>query len=142
MLDIGGLELLVIVAVALIAIGPKELPGAIRSVMRWIQKTRSLAQEFQSGLAELSREAGVAEIRREIEQAASREQFDKAARGLGNEIMDEDTRKLLEDPDTKKLLAEIESDNYFAGSPAEEPPSAEPEQPKKLVEAPPGATGS
>ena len=142
MLDIGGLELLVIVVVALIAIGPKELPGAIRTGMMWMRKTRALAHEFQSGLEELSREAGVAEIRREIEQAANPEQIERAARNLGNDILDEDTRKILDDPDTKKLLAEIESDAYFAGSPVEEPPPAEPEEPKKLSEAPPGATGS
>jgi sec-independent protein translocase protein TatB len=144
MLDIGGLELLVIVVVALVAIGPKELPGAIRTGMSWMRKTRALAHEFQSGLEELSREAGVHEIRRDMEEVAKSEDLENIARGFEKDIADEDTRKILEDPDTKKLLAEIESGDYF-GSPAEYAPVEElkPEdEDKKIAEAPPGVTGS
>jgi len=138
MFDIGGLELLVIVVVALVAIGPKELPGAIRTGMTWMRKTRALAHEFQSGLEELSREAGVHELQREVEEAAKTDELDELARDFNKEIADEETRRILDDPETHKLLAEVERGD-FLGSPVEEPP---PEEPKKLPEAPPGATGS
>jgi sec-independent protein translocase protein TatB len=150
MLDIGGLELLVIVVVALVAIGPKELPGAIRTVMTWTRKTRALAREFQSGMEELSREAGIAEMQKDLEQAAKVDELEDMAKGFQKDLdLDEDTKKILEDPETQKLLSEIES-GEFLGSPPETPPPAELElaeatpapAAQKVTEAPPGATGS
>ena len=47
MFDIGWSELVVIGVVALIAIGPKELPGVLRSVGFWMGKVRKMAAEFQ-----------------------------------------------------------------------------------------------
>jgi sec-independent protein translocase protein TatB len=139
MFDIGGLELLVIVVVALVAIGPKELPGAIRTGMTWMRKTRALAHEFQSGLEELSREAGMHELRREVEEAANAEELQNIARGFERDLADDETRRILGDPETKKLLEEVENGSFY-GSPPEEPELAE--APKPVTEAPPGATGS
>ena len=147
MLDIGGLELLVIVVVALVAIGPKELPGAIRTLMTWTRKTRAMAREFQSGMEELSREAGVAELKREMEEAAKVDELEDIAKGFEKDLeLDDDTKKIFDDPETKKLLAEIESGD-FLGSPPETPPppevaTVETGPAPKLVEAPAGTTGS
>ena len=47
MFDIGWSELVVIAVVALIAIGPKELPGVLRMVGQWMAKARKMAGEFQ-----------------------------------------------------------------------------------------------
>ncbi|MCI4661779.1 MAG: Sec-independent protein translocase protein TatB [Neomegalonema sp.] len=57
MFDIGGMELLILAALALIVVGPKDLPGLIRNVGRWVAKARGLAREFQSGMEEAAREA-------------------------------------------------------------------------------------
>ncbi len=46
MFDIGWSELVVIGVVALIAIGPKELPGVLRSMVHWMGKVRRMASEF------------------------------------------------------------------------------------------------
>ena len=142
MFDLDGPKLLLVAVVALVAIGPKELPGAIRTGMSWLRKTRELAHEFQSGIEELSREAGVNEIKRDVEEAARLDELESIARSVDQDLLDEDTRKILDDPDTKKLLAEIETESYYTGSPVEEPPPREPEEPKKIAEAPAGATGS
>ena len=56
MFDIGGWEFLVVIVIAIIVIGPKDLPGTIRTVTGWIRKARELAREFQSGLDDLARE--------------------------------------------------------------------------------------
>ncbi|MFL5001870.1 MAG: Sec-independent protein translocase protein TatB, partial [Xanthobacteraceae bacterium] len=48
MFDIGWSELLVIGVVALIAIGPKELPGVLRTLGQWMTKVRRMANEFQN----------------------------------------------------------------------------------------------
>jgi sec-independent protein translocase protein TatB len=67
MFDIGWTELLVIGVVALIAIGPKELPAALRSLGHWMGKIRRMASEFQGQFQEAMREAEVADIQKQID---------------------------------------------------------------------------
>jgi sec-independent protein translocase protein TatB len=62
MLDIGPSELLLIVIVAVIAIGPKELPTALRTVGRWIAQMRRMSAHFRTGLDAMIREAEMAEL--------------------------------------------------------------------------------
>ena len=69
MFDIGGFELLVIAVVALVVLGPKDLPVAIRTVRHWMTRARDLAREFQGGLDDIAREAKLDEVKREIDQA-------------------------------------------------------------------------
>jgi sec-independent protein translocase protein TatB len=64
MFDIGWSEMAVIMLIALIVIGPKELPNAMRSVAKWTRKARSLAREFQSGIDDMVREADLEEARK------------------------------------------------------------------------------
>ncbi|MEO1490960.1 MAG: Sec-independent protein translocase protein TatB [Pseudomonadota bacterium] len=63
MLDIGWQELLVIGALALIVVGPKDLPGLLRSVGQWVGKMRGMAREFQSSMNEAARQTDLAKIR-------------------------------------------------------------------------------
>jgi sec-independent protein translocase protein TatB len=72
MFDIGWSELLLIGVVALIAIGPKELPGALRAVGQWTGKIRRMASEFQDQFREAMREAEMADIKKDIDEAASK----------------------------------------------------------------------
>lgn len=67
MLDLGWSEMAVIALVALIVLGPKELPVALRTVGQWVRKARRLAHEFQSGIDEMMREAELDEARKHIE---------------------------------------------------------------------------
>ncbi len=63
MFDIGWSEMAMIALIALIVMGPKELPKAMRSVAKWARKARSLAREFQSGIDDMIREADVEDAR-------------------------------------------------------------------------------
>lgn len=67
MFDIGWTEMLVIAVLALIIIGPKDLPKAMRTVGQWVRKARSLAREFQSGVDEMVREAELDDARKALE---------------------------------------------------------------------------
>lgn len=67
MFDIGWSELVVIGIVALIAIGPKELPGVLRTVGHWMGKVRRMAAEFQGQFQEAMREAEVADLKKQVE---------------------------------------------------------------------------
>jgi sec-independent protein translocase protein TatB len=74
MFDIGWSEFVLIAVVALIAIGPKELPGVLRTVGQWMGKARKMASEFQSQFQEAMREAEMADLKKsfdEVREAAS-----------------------------------------------------------------------
>ncbi|HEY6817153.1 MAG TPA: Sec-independent protein translocase protein TatB [Croceibacterium sp.] len=62
MLDIGPSELLLIVIVAVIAIGPKELPAALRTAGKWIGQMRRMSAHFRNGFDAMVREAEMEEL--------------------------------------------------------------------------------
>ncbi len=68
MFDFSWGELLVVGAVALIAIGPKELPAVLRTVGQWMTKMRRLAAEFQGQFHEAIREAEMADLKKEVDE--------------------------------------------------------------------------
>jgi sec-independent protein translocase protein TatB len=70
MFDIGWSELLVIGIVALIAIGPKELPGVLRTVGNYMGKIRRMASEFQGQFHEAMREAEMADLKKSVDEMA------------------------------------------------------------------------
>lgn len=57
MFDIGASELLVIVVVAILVIGPKDMPNAMRAAGRWIGKMRRMSNHFRAGIDEIVRQA-------------------------------------------------------------------------------------
>ena len=68
MFDFAWSELALIAVVALIAIGPKDMPAAIRAVTGWVKKARRMAAEFQTHVDEMVREADLSEIRSSINE--------------------------------------------------------------------------
>jgi sec-independent protein translocase protein TatB len=78
MFGIGWSEFVVIGVVALIAIGPKELPGVLRMVGQSLGKVRRMANEFQGQFQEAMREAEMADVRKELDDLS------KSATDIGN----------------------------------------------------------
>ncbi len=66
MFDIGMTELLVIGIVALIVVGPKDLPGMFRTLGRFTGKMRGMAREFQRAMEDAADESGVKDIGRDL----------------------------------------------------------------------------
>ena len=64
MFDIGASEFLLIVIVAIVVIGPKDLPVALRTAGRWIAKVRRVSGHFRSGIETMIREAELEEMER------------------------------------------------------------------------------
>lgn len=62
MFDIGASELLVIVIVAILVIGPKDMPMALRAAGRWIGKIRRVSAHFRTGVDAMIREAELEEL--------------------------------------------------------------------------------
>ena len=114
MFDIGWSELVVIAVVALIAIGPKELPAVLRMVGQWMGKARKMAAEFQGQFQEAMREAEMADLKKSFDEVK------EAATGFAsNNIMTSLER------DVGKAL-DIDGLDKAAASASETPPAIEP----------------
>jgi len=70
MFDISWSEFLLIGIVALIVIGPKELPTVMRTLGQWTRKVRAMAADFQNQFQEAMREAEVADLKNEVDDLA------------------------------------------------------------------------
>lgn len=120
MFDIGWQELFVIGVVALIVVGPKDLPRVLRGAARVLNKARGMSREFQAGLAEMAREVELDEIKRNVERTA---RFD-----LGEELRSaaDPTGKISADFDPAEFNRKLK-DKMEASPPAKYPP-AQPSQ--------------
>lgn len=65
--SLGFNELIILGVLALVVIGPKDLPLLLRKLGRWTAKLRGMAQEFRTGFDELARQAELDELKREVE---------------------------------------------------------------------------
>jgi sec-independent protein translocase protein TatB len=102
MFDIGWSELLVIGVIALVVIGPKDLPKVLKSVGFWVRKARTVSREFQSSIEQMVREAELEDVKKEIQKATSvdlKEEFEKSIDPTG------DVKKAMEPPSLPSLDA-------------------------------------
>jgi len=83
---IGAPELLVLAILALVVVGPEELPLLMRRIGRFVGQARGLAREFMRGFDELGREAELAELRKEIEALKQSDPIAEAKRTLEAEL--------------------------------------------------------
>ena len=65
--SLGFSEIVLLGILALVVVGPKDLPLLLRKLGRWTAKLRGMAQEFRSGFDELARQAELDELRKEVE---------------------------------------------------------------------------
>ena len=80
-----GFELLLIAAVALIVVGPKDLPVLLRKLGQFVGKMRGMAAEFRASFDEMARQSGLDELRKEVEAMRQGQFADQAARATGTE---------------------------------------------------------
>src|SRR6201984_1418348 len=66
MFDLGWGKIVIIAVIALVVIGPKELPAVLRTVGQWMGKIRRMAAEFQGQFQEAMREAEMADLKKSI----------------------------------------------------------------------------
>ena len=70
MFDISWTEFVLIGVVALIVIGPKELPGVMRTMGQWTRRVRSMAADFQNQFQEAMREAEITDLKKQVDDIA------------------------------------------------------------------------
>ena len=134
MFDIGWTEFFAIAVLALIVVGPKDLPTALRAVTRLVRKARGMAREFQSGIDEMVREAELEDVRTEINKARSFDLSDTVKREVdptGTLTSEFDPREFARDLKERveggppsRPETEDGSEKPLAESPVREPKSA------------------
>ena len=141
MLDIGMLELFVIGALALIVVGPKELPGLLRTVGQFAAKARGMAREFQSSMEEAAREADLDGVVKSVKSGNklpfdnqivdSMKEFERSVKKEINsadaEVRKEDASALAKKHDTSEFTPHVKHVTE---------PKAEPQKVEAPVEAP------
>lgn len=124
--DIGATELMVIALVALVFVGPKDLPLMLRKLGEFTAKMRRMASDFRTSFDDMARQSELEDLRREVEQMRA-----KASEAISDPIGVESTfRDTMDDVDSS--LTYDRSFDYDPGVPVVEEPSpvAEP-APKK-----------
>ena len=138
---IGYTELVVIALVAVIVIGPKDLPKVLRAFGRTMQKVRGMAREFQGHLDQAMREAGVDDIKNEINNLKTMNPVEdvkneinsiSAANPIATVAKDLTADLKKQDDDFKKYFGESAESASPAGEPGKTEPAALPKP-----EAPP-----
>ena len=148
MFDIGWQELFIVAVLAIIVIGPKDLPRVMRTVGSVVRKARGMASEFQSSLEDMAREADLDEARKELDAVSGmdiRRQLEETIDPTGDFADDLDMGDIQSDLDTSIREAMAPSDSIAAGAQQPEPPAvpdeppAVPDEPPAVPDAPPTA---
>jgi sec-independent protein translocase protein TatB len=127
MFDISWTEFLLIGIVALIVIGPKELPAVMRALGQWTRKIRSLAADFQNQFHEAMREAEMADLKKQVDDVAQDiKQYDPLKDVRADvEAIGKDLDTASDKSSQKELTKETEPQSPAVASPAKELPTPE-----------------
>jgi sec-independent protein translocase protein TatB len=114
--DIGGAELLVIAAVALIVVGPKDLPVLLRKLGQFVGKIRGMANEFRASFDEMARQSELDELRREVE-AMRAGQYANPVQSAVDEAKDASVDQVFADIDASLNNGSVQAHPYAAHNP-------------------------
>jgi sec-independent protein translocase protein TatB len=120
MFDISWGKLVIIGVVALLVIGPKELPAVLRQLGQWMTKIRRMAAEFQGQFQEAMREAEMTDLKKQFDDTTSaiKSTFDTTE--IKNEL-----EKMIQDP----VAASTPGAENVAATPPSDPAAPAPEIP-------------
>ncbi|GAB4192306.1 MAG: hypothetical protein OHK0024_32420 [Thalassobaculales bacterium] len=124
MFDIGWSEMAVIVMVAVVVIGPKDLPKVIRTLGLWVGKARAMAREFQASVDEMVRQSELDEVRKQVEEAAKVD-------------VEKEFQATIDPDGSLNKMLDVKIDPTVETAPASPPPATPP--PATPLPAPPTA---
>ena len=116
--DIGGTELLVIAAVALIVVGPKDLPVLLRKLGQFVGKMRGMAAEFRSSFDEMARQSELDDLRKEVEAMRSG-QYAAPLREAADQAKDVGVDQVFADIDASLNSGTVQAHPYAGYQPSE-----------------------
>ena len=148
--SLGFNEILILGILALVVVGPKDLPLLFRKLGKWTAKLRGMAQEFRTGFDELARQAELDELKREVEALRRTTSLQEVTRELTKPLPTLEDYAGISKPAPKPALApapEAPEGNLDRGSsdpqiaPVEEPMSASEDARSKEEPAPVARSG-
>ena len=133
-------ELLIIAVIALITVGPNDLPRAMKTAARWVRAAQKLAREFQGHVDDLVRQAELEELRDTIKKAnasslnSTVESLVDPNREISSALTPPDIApaSLVEEPESEGKDAEKPATLPSPGGPLVGPPPSKPEMPYDL----------
>ncbi|WP_420561758.1 Sec-independent protein translocase protein TatB [Tepidicaulis sp.] len=131
MFDIGWSELLLIGVIAILVVGPKDLPRMMRVVGQYAGKIRAMAREFQRSFDDMAREAELEELRKEVQDIRKANPINKLKDSF-NDPVDAVNKAIMDGvppEEAHKIAAEAEGDT-------ERVSVSENSEPEKPAEAP------
>src|SRR5476651_1104656 len=122
------LDFVIVGAVALIVVGPKDLPLLMRKVGQFMARVRGMAAEFRASFDELARQSELDELRREVQALRTSRPIDYATQAMGATEMVSDIKG-----DLASANAALHADTAVEPAHADAPPA----EPSVTPEAPP-----
>ena len=100
MIDLSWTHILIVLVVALVVVGPKDLPRLMRMIGQWIGKARAMADQFKKSFDEMARQSELDELRAEIEALRGERPLASLERSLSKPVIaDDDDDEDDEPPD-------------------------------------------
>ena len=90
---IGGVEYLVIAALIIIFVGPKELPTVLRTFGRWWTKIKNFSREFRSSINEIAADTGIDEIKSSVERKKPKRFTEEMRESINKSILDTESKE-------------------------------------------------
>lgn len=130
MFDIGWTEMAMVAVVALLIIGPRDLPKTLHTIGRWIGRARAVMNDFQRGLDDMVRETELDELKKQLDSAAEMD--------IGKEIENtiDPTGEMAEAFDLDPDESDFEEDVSAKAETAADEPAAESEDLDEVADQP------
>ncbi|MBL0925814.1 MAG: twin-arginine translocase subunit TatB [Sphingomonadaceae bacterium] len=109
MFDIASSEFLLVMLIALVVIGPKDLPKVLRVVGKWVGKARGVAAQFRSGFDEMVRQSELEEMEKKWKAENERIMREYPAPNLREDVIGDDTRPQSQEPPAEPASAATEA---------------------------------
>jgi sec-independent protein translocase protein TatB len=117
--SLGFNEIIILGILALVVVGPKDLPLLFRKLGQWTAKLRGMAQEFRTGFDELARQAELDELKREVQALRRTTSLQDIGRELTKPLPTlEDYAGIAKPPPKPTLASPIETQGADASAPA------------------------
>ena len=98
MLDLSWGHIFLVLVVALVVVGPKELPRLMRTIGQWMGKARAMADQFRKSFDDMARQSELDELRKEIENLRHERPLAGLEKDLNRSILPDDMRAMAAAP--------------------------------------------
>ncbi len=107
--DLSWSHILLVIIVALVVVGPKDLPRLMRTLGQWTSRARKMADQFRSSFDEMARQAELDQLKNELEALRSRRPFSDVERELNEPIIPPDMASSPLAPSPKPVVTVTET---------------------------------